>query len=714
MDKTFNTAAETTCVGVPTLAGLNSKTPCAFTNSIARPDGVSLEDWIAQVDIFQKYSGYHILISCGFPIQVKNLITGETETLEAGYHNLVGYTIPAQTISNDLVEESWIVLQYATLENGIKLGVRNLTLKNVDCLNLTTTKEMFATASARDVLDLSDTLFPSLVDDCSGMFMNFFGKRIILPDTLSGKLMNDMFNGAYNLTEINLNALQLSYSTTIANILKDTTNLTNPDISSWVTWKAKDWSHAFDGCGAKTLDVKSISMNRATTLSYTFANMPNIENLSLLKNEALNITTIDHIFYNDVKLTSATILIDLSKLTNLDYIFDGCTQLASFCLSSSTIPTSATTMICTFMGTNISEIRLPKWIISKLTSTNSAFSGCSNTRFIDISGINLSKVTDNTNMFYGCSALVILFFGTNLKISLNMADCTKLTRQSALNIVNACADLTGGTKQTLTLNNNIYLTTAEVAALTAKNWAVSGNNVSDDSNLIMWANCETTVTKIADSTTETIEAGTVTNRTDCYLTSISGTPISVSTSPSDLSSNGLTYTVVNNSTAYILVKSGKLSLTDLTGWMAGKTTMGILDLCGLHTGKITSIKNIFNGDSKATKIDLSMFDLSECTETTDAFKGCTSLIDLRLGTGLKVSLDLSDCPLTNTSIDTLLQSLANATDSIPELTLVKTSGTSTLTTYYQSTPSEYGFSNLNWTIYSAFATFQTHNDGEAD
>ena len=80
-----------------------------------------------------------------------------------------------------------------------------------------------------------------------------------------------------------------------------------------------------------------------------------------------------------------------SRVTNMSYMFDGCSGLKSLDLSN--------------------------FDTSKVTSMDSMFQNCSSLESLDLSGWNTSNVTDMPSMFYNCS--------NSLKIK--MVGCSKTT-----------------------------------------------------------------------------------------------------------------------------------------------------------------------------------------------------------------------------------------------------------------------------------------------
>lgn len=70
------------------------------------------------------------------------------------------------------------------------------------------------------------------------------------------------------------------------------------------------------------------------------------------------------------------------------------------------------------------------------------------------------------------------------------------------------------------------------------------------------------------------------------------------------------------------------------------------------------VRGLFYKCNLMHSVNLSEFDFSNITDTTNMFYGCTSLTDLKFGKNLKVSLDLSDCPLTHNSVISVIDGLA--------------------------------------------------------
>ena len=133
-------------------------------------------------------------------------------------------------------------------------------------------------------------------------------------------------------------------------------------------------------------------------------------------NDTENVTNMDYMFYGCSKLTSIPQL-DTSKVTTMASMFQKCSKLT-------TIPqlntSKVTNMVSMFQNcSNLTTI--PQLNTSEVTNMASMFQNCSN--LTTILQLDTSKVTNMSNMFYGCSKLSYLKL-LNVKISLRIGSET--------------------------------------------------------------------------------------------------------------------------------------------------------------------------------------------------------------------------------------------------------------------------------------------------
>lgn len=93
----------------------------------------------------------------------------------------------------------------------------------------------------------------------------------------------------------------------------------------------------------------------------------------------------------------------------------------------------------------------------------------------EIGTMDISSATNVINMFSGCTGLKrITFAPCCIKISISFANCGLLDDASVQSVVDALADLTGQTAQTLTFHATVgaNMTQAQKDAVSAKNWTL--------------------------------------------------------------------------------------------------------------------------------------------------------------------------------------------------------------------------------------------------
>ena len=132
---------------------------------------------------------------------------------------------------------------------------------------------------------------------------------------------------------------------------------------------------------SKAISIHLKNINFTGSLQHLF---DGCDNLSDLTYSGLTIdsdvTNASSCFWNCSKLTTVPDLFNgaQTNLTNLDYMFSGCSNMTTIDLSS--------------------------WKFGQVVSMKNMFSGCSNVQTIDITGIDTSQMTSASNMKYVCNA----------------------------------------------------------------------------------------------------------------------------------------------------------------------------------------------------------------------------------------------------------------------------------------------------------------------
>lgn len=107
-----------------------------------------------------------------------------------------------------------------------------------------------------------------------------------------------------------------------------------------------------------------------------------------------------------------------------------------------------------------------------IVATGNASNAFLNCGIKTIPSLDMSGVSNTSAMFGGCTKLQNITMVGTVNKSVSFADSSKLTNASAQSVIDALADLTGATQQTLTFHPDVggELTNAQETAVTAKNW----------------------------------------------------------------------------------------------------------------------------------------------------------------------------------------------------------------------------------------------------
>ena len=129
---------------------------------------------------------------------------------------------------------------------------------------------------------------------------------------------------------------------------------------------------------------------------------------------------------------------------------------------------------------SLTSIDLSGLNLSSVTDMSNMFDSCDSLTSLNLSGLNLSKVTNMQYMFNGCYVLTNLNMNGAILPKMNLTDWvlylrTKLTAESLVSIINALQQLDEGESYTCQLgaDNLAKLTDEQKAIATAKGWTLN-------------------------------------------------------------------------------------------------------------------------------------------------------------------------------------------------------------------------------------------------
>ena len=155
--------------------------------------------------------------------------------------------------------------------------------------------------------------------------------------------------------------------------------------------------------------LNGFDTSKVTDMGYMFKGCSSLVSLDLSGFDTSNVTDMGGMFDGCSSLMSLDLSgFDTSKVNLMDYMFNGCSSLKSLDLSG--FDTSNVIDICVMFGgcSSLKSLDLSGFDTSNVTNMFWMFRDCSSLKSLDLSGFDTSNVTDMSYMFKGCSSLVSL------------------------------------------------------------------------------------------------------------------------------------------------------------------------------------------------------------------------------------------------------------------------------------------------------------------
>lgn len=394
-----------------------------------------------------------------------------------------------------------ILMRYGNLPNAqiIPCAVYSLVSDNVmNCKALTTLASMYSTCyclirhrhtgwDTKDVTTASSffgscSLLTDIDRDFSGWFAN--GKITTMSGMFSGCMslkgeidvtnwnstntsnISSIFYNCYNLTKIKgIETWYLPKVTMGSNyrpfsgcysLYQEDGKL---DLSNWMLGETSTGTHnlssIFSSCfKLEEIDISTWKLTNTSTMSSMFSGCYNLKKVSLPEIGGA-LTTIASAFAECRSLESIDFSkVDVSKVTSMNATFTSCNNLKTAIMPTTTPVGSASANL------------IGSWINYAFLLTD-----------LDLSWLDASKFTASASqiatMLTGCYSMKNLKPPININKNFSVADCTNLTRESVLLIINNLLNVTTATTLTLGASNCAKLTDDEIAVATGKGWTVA-------------------------------------------------------------------------------------------------------------------------------------------------------------------------------------------------------------------------------------------------
>ena len=199
----------------------------------------------------------------------------------------------------------------------------------------------------------------STLGNVSGPLKDCIYSKVYIENNGKDRVELDGLCGGMRSESIEIGIKNSEAVVSIAYIFNNCKNLRSVDISELGTKNVKTWGYMFNGCKSlveiKGLD--NLDTSNVETMGFMFSRCANLKGLDISK-------------------------FNTSKVTDMSGMFSGCTS--------------------------IRNIELGNIDTSKVNTMYHMFSMCKSLKNIDISNLNTSKVTDMGMLFYDCTSLELV------------------------------------------------------------------------------------------------------------------------------------------------------------------------------------------------------------------------------------------------------------------------------------------------------------------
>lgn len=289
----------------------------------------------------------------------------------------------------------------------------SINLSGVDTSKVTTMEEMFGSCKALTSLDVSgfDT---SKVTNMSWMFENCSNLDYLDVskfDVSSVYSIAYMFLNCSKLTYLDVTGFDTINVSAMGGAFKGCSSLKSLDVSGFKTDKVLTMGSMFDGCKSLTkIDASGFDTSNVADMSAMFMNCNLLTELDVSNFNTSNVLWMHDMFNYCESLTTLDVSnFNTSKVTSMQKMFYNCCNIKELDVSGfKTNNLDEYGMIGMFSYCkSITSLDLCGFNTSTITNMKKVFMYCTNLKTIYVSiTFVTTNVTDSSDMFYGCTALV--------------------------------------------------------------------------------------------------------------------------------------------------------------------------------------------------------------------------------------------------------------------------------------------------------------------
>ncbi len=244
------------------------------------------------------------------------------------------------------------------------------------------------------------------------------------------------------LTKVDTSNLDVSQTTSMYRMFFNCGSLTTLEVGNWFakgTDEEVNLQQAFYGCKAlKSLELSNWSIKTKGLLKETFKNCSSLSGkLDLTGWDVSGITSMQYTFSGCTRLTEIDVSNwNVGNVSEFSYMFENCYSLNKLDVANWDV-SSATNFHGLFSRcSSLKRIELSEWNVEKLSSALGMFLSCGSLTSLDLSGWNTANLVKTEQMFSKCGNLKTIYVGKDLW---NMGSVTNST-----NMFEECVALVGG------------------------------------------------------------------------------------------------------------------------------------------------------------------------------------------------------------------------------------------------------------------------------
>ena len=314
----------------------------------------------------------------------------------------------------------------------------------------TTCANMFRNNDYITKIDLSK-FDSSKVTDTSGMFYKCGSlKELNLQNfnTSSVTTMHQMFLGCPSMTSFDLSSFDTSNVVDMSSLFIYDTGITSIDLSNFNTSSVKDMSFMFMSCtNLKSLNLSNINTQSLENMSAMFRSCSSLTSIDLSSFNTSKVTEMANLFHECESLTNINLGdFDTSNISSMKYMFYKCYKLTSLDISNFNLSKIERIAYMFQYCENLEYIKFNNSTsLNSIIEANYLFYGCQKLESLDLSFLNISKVTNMDYMFYNCESLKYL----------NLKNFDTSSVDSMENMFDGCISLENLNIYSFTENDNL-------------------------------------------------------------------------------------------------------------------------------------------------------------------------------------------------------------------------------------------------------------------